>query len=166
MPNDLPLRLLSALAIGLLIGAERERRKGEGPFRAAAGIRTFAIVSLIGAVTVIVGNEWLLAIALIAVAGLATAAYLRSLQEDPGLTTETTLILTVLLGGLAVRYPRHCRRYGRCCRCPACITRQDSWVREPCNHGERTKRCAGVRRRNLRGVASCTGSVHRSISCD
>ena len=30
--------LIVALGIGLLIGAERERRKGEGPFRAAAGI--------------------------------------------------------------------------------------------------------------------------------
>ena len=103
--SDLTIRLLSALAIGLLIGAERERRKGEGPFRAAAGIRTFAIVSLIGAVTVVMGNEWLLAVAVLAVAALGTAAYLRSSHDDPGLTTETTLILTVLLGGLSVRYP-------------------------------------------------------------
>ena len=103
--SDLPLRLLSALAIGLLIGAERERRKGEGSLRSAAGIRTFAVVSLIGAVTVVVGNECLLAVAMLAITALCTAAYLRSPQDDPGLTTEVTLILTVLLGGLSVRYP-------------------------------------------------------------
>lgn len=103
--SALALRLLSALAIGLLIGAERERRKGEGPSRSAAGIRTFAIVALIGAITVAIGHEWLLAVAVIAVAALATAAYLRSPQDDPGLTTEASLIVTVLLGGLAVNRP-------------------------------------------------------------
>ena len=103
--SNLALRLLSALAIGLLLGAERERRKGEGPSRSAAGIRTFAIASLIGALTVVIGNEWLLAVAVIAVAALAAAAYFRSPQQDPGLTTEAALILTVLLGGLAVHHP-------------------------------------------------------------
>lgn len=103
--SSLVLRLLSALAIGLLIGAERERRKGEGPSRSPAGIRTFAIASLIGAVTLVIGNEWLLAVAVVAVAALAAAAYFRSPQQDPGLTTETALILTVLLGGLSVERP-------------------------------------------------------------
>ncbi len=103
--STLALRLLSSLAIGLLIGAERERRKGDGPFRSAAGIRTFAIASLIGAVTVAVGDVWLLAVAVLAVAALATAAYLHSPQDDPGLTTEAALIVTVLLGGLSVHYP-------------------------------------------------------------
>src|SRR5215471_3807263 len=103
--SDLALRLLSALGIGLLIGAERERRKEEGPSRSAAGIRTFAIVSLIGAVAVAIGNEWLLPVAVVAVTALASAAYLRSTQDDPGLTTEAALIVTVLLGGLAVYYP-------------------------------------------------------------
>ena len=49
--NSLAFRLASALAIGLLIGAERERRKGEGPSRSPAGIRTFAIASLLGALS-------------------------------------------------------------------------------------------------------------------
>jgi uncharacterized membrane protein YhiD involved in acid resistance len=34
------LNLAVALGIGLLIGVERERRKGEGPSRSSAGIRT------------------------------------------------------------------------------------------------------------------------------
>jgi uncharacterized membrane protein YhiD involved in acid resistance len=39
-PEHLTLRLGAALGIGLLIGAERERRKGEGRSRSAVGIRT------------------------------------------------------------------------------------------------------------------------------
>lgn len=103
--SGLAFRLLSALTIGLLIGAERERRKGEGPSRSAAGIRTFTVVSLIGAVSVLTGSEWLLAVAVLAVAALSTVSYLRSKQDDPGLTSEAALVLTVLLGGLAVHYP-------------------------------------------------------------
>ena len=40
------LNLVVALGIGLLIGAERERRKGTGPARAPAGIRTFTVTAL------------------------------------------------------------------------------------------------------------------------
>lgn len=103
--SSLALRLLSALTIGLLIGAERERRKGEGPSRSAAGIRTFAIASLMGAVSVVIGSDWLLAVAVFSVAVLSVVAYAQSSHEDPGLTSEATLVLTVLLGGLAVYYP-------------------------------------------------------------
>jgi hypothetical protein len=49
----LALHLAVALGIGLLIGAERERRKGQGPFRSPAGIRTFALASLSGAVSLV-----------------------------------------------------------------------------------------------------------------
>ena len=103
--NSLAFRLMSALAIGLLIGAERERRKGEGPSRSPAGIRTFAIASLLGAVSMAIGAQWLLAACALGMAGLSAIAYLRSGQDDPGLTTEAALILTVLLGGLATVYP-------------------------------------------------------------
>ncbi len=103
--SSLAFRLMSALAIGLLIGAERERRKGEGPSRSPAGIRTFAIASLLGAVSVTIGGDWVLAATTLAVAGLTIVAYLRTSQEDPGLTTETALVLTVLLGGLTVHHP-------------------------------------------------------------
>src|SRR5512140_3900740 len=62
------LNLVVALGIGLLIGAERERRKGEGPARSAAGIRTFTIASLVGAASFVVGAELLLAVATAGVA--------------------------------------------------------------------------------------------------
>ena len=103
--SPLVLNLAVALGIGLLVGIDRERRKGEGPDRAAAGIRTFTITSLCGAVAVVVGGELLLAVVTVGVSALAALAYWRSAERDPGLTTEVTLVATVLLGGLAVHDP-------------------------------------------------------------
>jgi uncharacterized membrane protein (DUF4010 family) len=94
-----------ALGIGLLIGAERERRKGVGPSRAPMGIRTFASVSLLGAVSFSLGDSILLAVMAFAVAGLSVMAYRLSHEQDPGLTTEVALLLTLLLGGLSMREP-------------------------------------------------------------
>ena len=99
------LNLVVALGIGLLIGAERERRKGQGPARSPAGIRTFAVTSLVGAVSFIVGSETLLAIATAGVIALTAIGYWRGSNDDPGLTTEIALILTVLLGGLSTQQP-------------------------------------------------------------
>ena len=94
-------RLASALAIGLLIGAERERRKGEGPQRSPAGIRTFALASLMGGVSVVLGGSFLLAVTTAVFAVFSAVAYLRTHEQDPGLTSEAALVLAVLLGGLA-----------------------------------------------------------------
>ena len=99
------LNLAVALGIGLLIGAERERRKGQGPARAPAGIRTFSVVSLAGAISVMVGGALVLAVTVAGVAALTAVAYFRSRDEDPGLTTEIALVLTALLGGLAMQQP-------------------------------------------------------------
>jgi uncharacterized membrane protein (DUF4010 family) len=99
------LNLVVALGIGLLIGAERERRKGEGPSRSPAGIRTFTIASLAGAIGFIVGGEMLFAIATSGVIVLTAVAYWRGHEDDPGLTTEIALIVTAMLGGLAMQKP-------------------------------------------------------------
>ena len=99
--NEPVFRLGTALAIGLLIGAERERRKTETPTRSAAGIRTFAVAGLLGGVSFMMGGYVLLAVTTLATAGLCAAVYLRSRKEDPGITSEAALLLTVLLGGLA-----------------------------------------------------------------
>jgi uncharacterized membrane protein (DUF4010 family) len=88
-----------------LIGAERERRKGRGPSRAPAGIRTFAVASLAGAVSLIAGGEVIFAIVTAGIAVLAATAYWRTRDRDPGLTTEIALVLTTLLGGLATQQP-------------------------------------------------------------
>jgi uncharacterized membrane protein (DUF4010 family) len=102
--NALWLNLAVALGIGLLIGAERERSKGTGPDRASAGIRTFTIASLLGAVSVTF-NFWLLAISVTCVMVFTAVAYFNKRSQDPGLTTEIALILTVILGGLAMSAP-------------------------------------------------------------
>lgn len=92
----------AALGIGLLIGAERERRKGVGPGRAAAGIRTFAAAALTGAVAKAAGGAPLVAAAVLGIALLAAAAHWRARGDDPGLTTEVALVLTAMLGALAM----------------------------------------------------------------
>ena len=99
------LNLAVALGIGLLVGVERERRKGEGPSRSFAGIRTFTVASLTGATSFIVGGAALLATATGSVAILTAAAYWLGHEDDPGLTTEVALILTVILGGLSMLQP-------------------------------------------------------------
>lgn len=91
-----------ALALGLLIGLERERSKGDGPDRRPAGIRTFALVTLLGALAAHLGGVSLLAIATGAVMVLIALSYLRSRETDPGLTTEVGLMTAPLLGGLAM----------------------------------------------------------------
>ncbi len=90
-----------AFAIGLLIGIERERSKGEGPGRAAAGVRTFILVALAGAIAQQLGGVGIaLGGGFVALAALAS--YRRSRAEDPGLTTEVAMLVTFLLGVLAM----------------------------------------------------------------
>jgi uncharacterized membrane protein (DUF4010 family) len=100
--NILLLNFLVALGIGLLIGAEREHhQQGDEKGDAIAGVRTFTIASLLGAVSITV-NFWLLVVTLGCVTLFAATAYYAKRDHDPGLTTEITLILTVILGGLAM----------------------------------------------------------------
>lgn len=51
------------------------------------------------------GETILLGIALLIVGQLALAAYRRTRDQDPGMTTEIALLLTCLLGGLAMSKP-------------------------------------------------------------
>jgi uncharacterized membrane protein (DUF4010 family) len=94
-----------ALGIGLLIGLERERSKGEGPARGPAGIRTFALASLLGAAAIELGGVPLLAIAVAAAALLTALSYWRTRESDPGLTTEIGLVIVPILGALAMSDP-------------------------------------------------------------
>lgn len=109
--HDAPqlIGLSVALGIGLLVGAERERRKREGPDRQAAGIRTFALAAVAAAVAHLLAGPWMLALVVLLVGIGAWVAYAsaqrkrRAADHDPGTTTEVALILTTLLGGLAMR---------------------------------------------------------------
>jgi uncharacterized membrane protein (DUF4010 family) len=94
-----------ALALGLLIGLERERTKGQGPTRRTAGIRTFALATLLGALAAHLGGAVLLAVATAAVAVLTALSYVRIHDADPGMTTEVGLVAAPLLGGVAMSDP-------------------------------------------------------------
>lgn len=95
---------LVALGVGLLIGTERERRKGM-EVRRAAGLRTFALVSLSGLVAASAGGVALLAVAVLATAALAVLSSVAARDEDPDLTTQVALVLTTMLGGLCLDHP-------------------------------------------------------------
>jgi uncharacterized membrane protein (DUF4010 family) len=99
--RDLMFGLLAAVGGGLLIGTERERRKGQGEQRAAIGMRTCTLAALTGAVAAVLGSPAVL-IAGAGVVALTLAGYWRSRDFDPGLTTELALLATFVLGALAM----------------------------------------------------------------
>jgi len=92
------------LGVGLLIGLERERNKGIGPARAVAGVRTFAILGLTGAVASLIGPTGIYISGFFISLAMAVS-YRRTHRDDPGLTTEAAMLLTFLLGVLAVSSP-------------------------------------------------------------
>ncbi|TLM80310.1 MAG: MgtC/SapB family protein, partial [Actinobacteria bacterium] len=92
-----------ALGTGMLVGLERERSKAAqgGP----AGIRTFTLLSLAGAVGVTAAGGWGLAVAGVFVTTLAVLSFTRSNVPDPGMTSEVAMLVTVLLGAFAMKWP-------------------------------------------------------------
>jgi len=92
-------QFLTSLAIGLLIGLERERNPS-----ARAGLRTFALVALFGTLIALLAakldSPWLLVAGLLAVAGMIITAYIRNTREenDPGTTTVIALLICYGLG--------------------------------------------------------------------
>jgi uncharacterized membrane protein (DUF4010 family) len=102
--------LVVALGCGLLVGIERERRKGAGPQREAAGLRTFTLATVAGALAQSVGPGLLVAAGALAIALLAALAYWRTAgapgsAHDPGLTTEVALVVAYLVGVQCVVQP-------------------------------------------------------------
>jgi uncharacterized membrane protein (DUF4010 family) len=97
------LGLAVAFALGMLVGIERERSKGTGPHREIAGLRTFTIVSLTGAISFHLGGVALFAVFALILGIFVAVGYRSSREHDPGLTTEFALLSTLLLGALAMR---------------------------------------------------------------
>lgn len=97
----------TALAIGLLLGLEREHSTAEEPFR-PAGSRTFPLLAVTGAISAAVGPAVLIA-ALTVTSLLVVAWYVlavrSSTEAEAGATTEVAAIVTVLLGGLTWNHP-------------------------------------------------------------
>lgn len=94
-------KFLTSIAIGLLIGLERERNPS-----AKAGLRTFALVALFGTLMGMLAEHldtsWLVITGLLAVALTIIAAYHGDEPDkpdaDPGTTTVIALILSYALG--------------------------------------------------------------------
>lgn len=89
----------TALAIGLLIGLERERQS-----EVKAGLRTFALVGLLGCLagllTDATGSAWVLAAGLVLVGTMMIAAHVSDPLEndDPGTTSVVALMICYGLG--------------------------------------------------------------------
>ncbi len=92
----------AALGAGLLIGLERQR--DQPPDEAQPGMRSFALAALAGAAAQRFG-EAVLAAATLGVGALVVAGYWRARAEDPGITSELALLVTLLLGALAMHSP-------------------------------------------------------------
>lgn len=104
LPPDLLIGLAVALGVGMLIGLERERRQGRDDERGPAGLRTHALLALSGAVASVLG-VWASVVAGIGVLALTVASHVRARNSDPGLTSEVAILLSFLLGGLALNRP-------------------------------------------------------------
>lgn len=104
-PYETHIALATALAVGLLIGLERERTKIERPSSSFGGVRTYPILAMVGALATMLEPAvmWLPLVALggvFALVGISYAADVRR-SDDHGTTTELSAIATYLLGALA-----------------------------------------------------------------
>lgn len=103
-PHDV-VGLAVALGAGLLIGVERERRKGQGDDRQAAGLRSFAVVAFAGGLAQWLQTPGLVLSGAVFVALLGVLSHWKSRSRDPGLTTELALFTTYLIGVQSVLAP-------------------------------------------------------------
>lgn len=104
---EMMIRMLAALAVGLLIGIERGwsgRQEEEGD--RVGGIRTFSLIGFLGGITAILTElvgPWLLGVTFVAVAAMAIVSYLVEARRtaDIGSTSAFTQMLTFALGAWA-----------------------------------------------------------------
>ncbi len=91
----------TSIGIGLLIGLERERQSD-----LKAGLRTFALVGLLGALCAFLSQTadsgWILAAGLIAIAAMMIAAHVSDPLDtgDPGTTSVIALMICYALGAM------------------------------------------------------------------
>ena len=102
---DLFYRFGIALAIGFLVGLQREFSYREAQAPAFAGVRTFTLLSLSGCAAAFVAetarSPALLAVFFGVVGALVVASYLATTRGgDVGSTTEVAALITVLNGAL------------------------------------------------------------------
>jgi uncharacterized membrane protein (DUF4010 family) len=98
----------TALLVGTLIGIERERHTQEHETPGIAGLRTFILYALFGALCGWLALEfrspWVLGAGLLATSGVLLAGYVLTARLQPdnvGQTTEIAALATFLLGAVA-----------------------------------------------------------------
>jgi len=103
-------RLAIALCIGLFVGLEREYSQSAKETAAPAGMRTLALVSLLGGATAylsILLSPWMLAAGYLVLGAITVASYVEALRQRTttgglGVTSEIGALLTFTLGALAM----------------------------------------------------------------
>lgn len=91
----------TSIGIGLLIGLERERQSD-----LKAGLRTFALVGLLGCISALLAqitdSGWILAAGLLAIAAMMIAAHVADPLDtgDPGTTSVVALLVCYALGAM------------------------------------------------------------------
>ncbi len=100
------LRFLVALALGFLVGLERESTKIEEQKMVFGGVRTHPIISLLGfgcACFYKVGVVLMLPVGLLSIAALTSIAYIAKIKIGRfGSTSEISALLTFVTGALAL----------------------------------------------------------------
>lgn len=102
--------LLVAAGVGLIIGLEREFNTHDKPGH-LGGIRTFALVAVLGYVTAWVAAQNYMSVLICVLAGffllVAVAYHKQAMEGNMGLTTEVALLVTLVLGvAIAAGYMR------------------------------------------------------------
>ncbi len=92
--QELLIIILSALGCGLLIGLERERNKNTRNEQSFAGLRSFTISALLGALCFVI-HPYVGVVGAIAVS-LFCLYSLSQQKEDIGSTTELAFLMTYL----------------------------------------------------------------------
>ena len=99
MESNLMYQLAIAVALGLLVGLQRERAE-----KTVAGIRTFAIIGMLGVFVGVLGaavGDWVIAAGLLSLAALTVMANVlgaRAGVRDPGMTTEVAILVMYSIG--------------------------------------------------------------------
>ena len=101
--SDVLITLASALGCGLLIGLERERSKQRENQQTFAGLRSFAICALLGALCFVFGVSIGMVGAII-IGGMVIFS-IRNRTDDFGSTTELAFVMTYFIGAMCLWNP-------------------------------------------------------------
>ncbi|NNG82419.1 MgtC/SapB family protein [Acinetobacter sp. ANC 5378] len=98
--QELLMIMAAALGCGLLIGLERERSKQRENQHSFAGVRSFVICALLGALCFIFGPVFGV-VGAISVGAISIVS-LKNQLKDPGVTTELAFVMTYFIGALCI----------------------------------------------------------------